>query len=152
MLTLSLALAALLHGQAPPAVPACSQLTPQEVASLIGSAPTPMTVTNAPTGSSCMYMSGNKVITVLLTDKDTDDSAQGQWEAKKRVAAGKDVAGWTVPVYIGTMETPKDHVAIVGIAKGKRFVETKVMDGTQKTADLSTKLLEAMKAVAGRMK
>ena len=152
MMTLSLALLALLHTQAAPAVAACAQLTPQEVSALIGGSPKPMTVTDSPNGSACRYQNGEKTITVMLTDKDTADSAKAQWEAKKRVSAGKDVAGWTVPAYAGTMETPKEHVAIVGIAKGKRFVETKVMDVSQTTADLSTKLLDAMKAVAGRLR
>lgn len=151
MLTLSLALVAVLQGQAAPTVAACSQLTPQEVASLIGGSPTPMTVANSPSGSSCMYMNGNKVVTVLVADKDTADSAKGQWEAMKRASAGSDVAGWAVPAYAATMDLPKDHVAIVGLAKGKRFVEAKVMDVTQKTADLNTKLLATMKVVAGRM-
>ena len=139
------------NAPAAPAVPtACSVLQPQEVASIIGAAK-PMTVTNSATGSSCMFQNGNKIITVLLVNRDSNESAKGQWDVTRMASAGKDVAGWTTPAYSAVIDTPKDHVAIVGIVKNRTFVEAKVLDVSQKSADLSAKLLAVMKALSGRL-
>ena len=59
--------------------------------------------------------------------------------------SSKDVAGWTIPAYSTTVETAKEHVAVVGMTKKRIFVEVKVLDVRQKTSDLHTKLLAAMK-------
>jgi hypothetical protein len=152
MLTLTLVLSSLLLAPqtAPAPATACSFLTAAEVASLIGPAKA-LPITSAPTGSTCMFQNGDKVITVLSVKRDSDDALTGQFEAKKRVAAAQAVAGWPVPAYSATVDTPKDHIAIVGVAKNKTFVEAKVMDITQKAADLSTRLLAVMKSAAGRM-
>ena len=151
MLTLTLigTLLSLFAQSAPPANAACGALTPQEVTGLIGAAK-PMAVTNSPGGSSCMFMNGNKMITVLVVDLVSTDAAKGQWEAKKRVAAAQDVAGWP-GAYLGTFETAKEHGASVGVVSGKRFIEARVGDVSQKVADLGTKLIATMKTASGRM-
>src|SRR4051794_1154352 len=112
MLTLTFVVASLLAvpqtaAKTSTAVPACTLLSDQEVASIIGPAK-PMTVANYPTGSSCMFQNGDKLITVLLTTLSSADATKGQWEAKKRVMAAKDVAGWPTPAYASVVETPKE--------------------------------------------
>lgn len=154
MLTLTLVVGSLLAvpqnvSKIAPVTPACTTLTAPEVASLIGQA-RPMTVTNAPGGSTCMFQNGDKLITVLLVNLDTVDSAKRQWQAKKTVSAGRDVAGWPLPAYSSTVERPKEHVAVFGVVKDKKFLEVKVMDVTQKTSDLGTKLLAVMRTVSAR--
>jgi hypothetical protein len=97
-----------------------------------------------------MFQNGDKVITVLHVVRDSADTAQALFDAKKRVAAGQDIAGWKTPAYVGTVDTAKDHVAIVGVVKDKVFVEAKVLDVTQKTSDLSAKMQAVMKAFSAR--
>jgi len=63
------------------------------------------------------------------------------------VAAGRDVEGWASRVYEGSAGT----VPIVGLTKGMTFIEVKVIDATQKLADLAPKVRIAMKGVASRM-
>jgi hypothetical protein len=156
MLTLSLLVGSLfVSPQGSPATTAaaptpCTMLTAQEVASIIGPAKA-MPVMNSRTGGSCMYQNGDKTITVLLVILDSPETAHQQWEAKKRVAAGQDIAGWTTPAYSAVFETPKEHAATVGILKAKTFVEARVIDKTQKAADMTAKLTTIMKALNGRM-
>ena len=153
MLTLLLVTGALLAApQNPPkaaAAPACTVLTTQEVSSLIGQA-RPMTVTNAPGGSTCMLQNEDKIITVMLVNLDTVEAAKELLGRKKLIAAGQDVGGWTIPGYSSVVDRPKEHVAIVGIVKDKRFLEVKVLDVTQKASELSAKLSAVMKALGAR--
>jgi hypothetical protein len=143
------ALAALLT-QSPPPAPACYVLTMQEIASLVGSA-NPKIVTNTGTGSTCMIQNGDAIVTVFLVKLSSGDAAKGQWEAKKRVAAAQDAPGWATPAYVGTIDTAKDHAAIVGLYSGLTFVEAKAVNDTQKTAALNITLQTAMKAAAARL-
>lgn len=143
-------LVALLHGQAAAPAPACTLLSAQEVASIIGTA-RPMTISNSPTGSACMFQNGEQIVTVLMVTLTSEATAKQQWEAKKRVAAGQDVAGWPTPTYSATIDTAKNHAAIVGVVGGRTFAEAKAIDKTQAAADVTAKLQAVMKAVSGRM-
>jgi len=155
MMTLSFVAASLvllLHGQpaASAPAPACTLLTAQEVASIIGTA-RPITVSSSPTGSACMFQNGDKIITVLMVKLDSAETAKHQWEAKKRVVAGQDVAGWPTPAYSATIDTAKDHGAAVGVVGGQTFAEAKANDKAQSAAEVTAKLQAVMKAVSGRL-
>jgi hypothetical protein len=142
-------LAALLT-QSPPPAPACYVLTRQEVASLVGSA-NPKIVTTTGTESTCTFQSRGAIVIVVLAKSTSADAAKAQWETKKRAAAARDVAGWLTPAYVGAIDTPKDHAAIVGVYSGLTFVEARAIDNTKKTAALNTTLQTAMKAAAARL-
>lgn len=148
MLTL-VALVALLVVEAPhqKTNPACGVLTPQEVTALVGSGAKTLPVTASPNGGSCMYQSGDKMVTVLVAKQMSAESAASLWASKKRIAAGQDVEGWPSKAYEGSAGT----VPIVGLTKGMTFIEVKVIDAKQKLSDLAPKLRTAMKAVASRM-
>jgi hypothetical protein len=156
MPTLSLiagALLALLSGQAasPAPAPACALLRPQEVAAVIGPA-RPLTVSNAATGSVCMFQGGNdRVMTVLTNTMSSADAAKTLWEAKKRIMAAKDLDGWPTPAYVGVVDTATDRAAIVGVLSTMTFVEVKAIDKSQAAGDLSAKLQTAMKALSVRL-
>jgi hypothetical protein len=98
-----------------------------------------------------MFQNGERIVTVLLVKVASADAAKGLWEGKKRVVAGQDAAGWATPAYVGTIDTAKDHAAIVGVYSGLTFVEAKAIDNTQKTAALGSALQTAMKAAAARL-
>ena len=95
--TFSFALSLML-AQAPPVNVACAVLTSAQVTSLIGAAKT-LPTGNAPNGSSCMFQNEDKIITVLVATNTAADAAQRLFDAKKRIAAGTDIAGWGVPAY-----------------------------------------------------
>lgn len=99
-----------------------------------------------------MFQNGDKVVTVLINRLESAETARFQWEAKKRVAAAQDVAGWPTPAYAAAIDNATDRAAIVGIVGDRTFAEAKAIDKTQKAADLSAKLQAVMKAVSGRMK
>jgi len=145
-----MSLAALLAVQAPPPAPACYLLTGKEVATLVGKE-NPQITTITGTESICMYQNGDAILTVIMAKLGTADAAKGQWEAKKRVSAGHDAAGWPTPAYVGIIDTTKEHAAVVGVHSSLTFVEAKAIDPGQKTADLSARLQAAMKAYSGRL-
>jgi hypothetical protein len=150
MLTPSLiagALAALLS-QSPPPAPACYVLTVQEIASLVGSA-NPKIVTSGST--TCTLQNGDATVIVFFVKLSSAAAAKRQWEANKHLAAAQDASGWATPAYVGTIDTAKDHAAIVGVYSGLTFVEAKAVNNTQKTAALNITLQTAMKAAAARM-
>ena len=144
MLSLSLALSLMLT-QTPPVNVACGVLTSVQVTSLIGSAKT-MPMGNAPNGSNCMFQNEDKVITVLVATNTTADAAQRLFDAKKRIAAGTDIAGWGVPAYGAAVK----KVATSGVLKQLTFVEVKVSDSTQKLEAMAQVLQAAMKGFAAR--
>lgn len=149
MLTLA-ALFALLAIETPhqPTNPACGVLTAPEVAALVGSgAKTLPVMASANGGGSCMYQSGDKMVTVLVAKQTSADNAVALWTSKKRIAAGQDIQGWPAKAYEGSA----GNVPMVGLTKGMTFVEVKIIDDKQKLADLAPKLRAAMKAVASRM-
>ena len=142
---LGLALSLML-AQAPPVNVACAVLTSAQVTSLIGAAKT-LPMTSAPNGSTCMFQNEDKIITVLVATNTADDAAQRLFDAKKRIAAGTDIAGWGVPAY-GAVA--KKNVAISGVLKQKTFVEVRVSDSTQKPETTAQVLQAAMKEFAAR--
>ena len=139
-LTVSLMLA-----QVPPANVACAVLTPAQVTSLIGAAKT-LPTSSAPNGSSCMFQSDDKIITVLVATNTTADAAQRLFDSKKRIASGTDIAGWGVPAYGASVKT----VATSGVLKQLTFVEVKVSNSTQKPEAMAQALQAAMKEYAAR--
>jgi hypothetical protein len=146
-LILSIAVSLTLAQTPPPTTnTACAALTPAQVSSLIGAAYT-LPVSASPNGSSCMFQNNDKMITVLMATVDTVDGAQGLFNAKKRIVAGTDVAGWGAPAYAGFM---KPDVAVVGILLKQTLTEVKVIDATQKPEALGAKLQAVMKDVAAR--
>jgi hypothetical protein len=156
MLAVSLvtgSLAALFAAQSPPPAPACYLLTTAEVATLVGSTAPQITTTTSSTGTSgtCLYQHAGAVVTVLMVKLATEDAAKEQFQTKKRLATGLDVAGWPAPAYTATIDTPQDHAAIVGIVSSLTLVEVKAVDRTQKAADLTAKLHAAMKAFSARL-
>ena len=139
-LALSLTLA-----QAPPVNVACAVLTSAQVKSLIGAAKT-LPMGNAPNGSNCMFQNDDKIITVLVATNTAEDAAQRLFDAKKRIAAGTDIAGWGVPAYGAVMK----NVAVSGVLKQQTFVEVKMSDSTQKPEAMAQALQAAMKEFAAR--
>ena len=146
MLVSSLSLAlSLMLAQAPPVNVACAVLTSAQVTSLIGAAKT-VPMGNAPNGSNCMFQNEDKIITVLVATNTAADAAQRLFDAKKRIAAGTDIAGWGVPAYGAAVK----KVAISGVLKQLTFVEVKVSDSTQKPEAMAQALQAAMKEFAAR--
>lgn len=141
---LSLALSLML-AQGPPVNMACAVLTSAQVTSLIGAAKT-LPVSNAPSGSSCMFQNEDKIITVLVATNTNAGASQRLFDAKKRIAAGADIAGWGVPAYGAAVK----NVAISGVLKQLTFVEVKVSDSTQKPVQMAQVLQAAMKEFATR--
>ena len=131
--------------QAPPTNGACSLLTPAQVSSLIGAART-MPITNSRTGSTCMFQNNDKVITVLMATPSSADAAQGLFNAKKRIASGADVPGWSVPAYAGIMRPG----AVVGVLMKQTLAEVKMVDPAQTPEAIAVKLQAVMKDVAAR--
>ena len=127
--------------------PACSLLTADEAASIIGAGGTPISVSVAPTGASCLVQNGDKVITVLETTLASADAATGLWTAKKRIVGGDDLAGWPTKAYAGTLK----DLSAVGLTKGNTFIEVRVTDSAPAKTDMASKLQTVMKAVAARM-
>jgi hypothetical protein len=153
MLTLSLiavSLAGLMRAQAPPPAPACYLLTTPEVATLVGST-NPRITTNTGAASTCIYENRGAMVTVVMVKLPTADAATERWAANKRVSEGRDVAGWPAPAYSATVDTAKDHAAIVGLVSSLTVVEVKAIDPAHPPADTAAKLQTAMKALAGRM-
>jgi hypothetical protein len=145
MLTLGVALS-LAAAQTPPANPACALLTTSQVTSLVGEAKA-MPVTSAPTGWSCMWQAGNKVVTVLIVNAPSPEGATRAFESKKRMVSGESVPGWTLPSYAG-VQRPK--AVAVGFLKGQTLTEVKVLDALQTAEELGAKLTAVMKEVAAR--
>jgi hypothetical protein len=146
MLVSSLSLAlSLMLAQAPPVNVACAVLTSAQVTSLIGVAKT-LPMGNAPNGSNCMFQNEDKIITVLVATNAAADAAQRLFDAKKRIAAGTDIAGWGVPAYGAAVK----NVAISAVLKQLTFVEVKVSDSTQKPEAMAQVLRAAMKEFAAR--
>ena len=143
------ALLALMAVEAPSQTPnpACDVLKADEVASLVGSGAKTIQVSANPHGASCMYQNGDKMVTVLVAIQTSNESASDLWTTKKRVAAGQDLSGWPIKAYEGSM----GKVPMIGLAKGKTFLEVKVIDDTQKLADIAPKLRAAVKTAAARM-
>ena len=135
----------LMLAQAPPANVACAVLTSAQVTSLIGAAKT-MPMSSAPNGSSCMFQNADKIITVLVATNTAADAAQRLFDAKKRIAAGTDIAGWGVPAYGAAVK----NVATCGVLKQLTFAEVKVSDSTQKPEAMTQVLQAAMKEFAAR--
>jgi hypothetical protein len=131
--------------QPPPPNVACSVLTPAQVMSLIGTAKT-LPVTSAPNGSTCMFQNGDKMITVLVATASSAGGAQGLFDAKKRVVAGSDIAGWGAPAYAGAMK----NAAACGVLRRQTLTEVKVIDATQKVDAIGEKLQAVMKEFAAR--
>lgn len=131
--------------QAPPANTACATLTPAQVSSLIGNAKT-LPMTNAATGSTCMFQNGDQMVTVLVATAGSADAAKGLFNSKKAVAAGTDIAGWSVPAYSGS---GKDYAAC-GVLKQQTLTEVKIIDKTQKPDVMVQKLQAVMKDIAAR--
>lgn len=131
--------------QAPPVNFACTVLTPAQVTSLIGAAKT-LPMGSAANGSSCMFQNNDKIITVLVATNASSDAAQGLFNAKKRIVAGTDIAGWGVPAYAASMK----NVAVSGVLKQQTFVEVKVSDSVDKLEAIAQKLQVAMKEFAAR--
>lgn len=142
--SLSLALSMMLAQTAPINV-ACAVLTAAQVKSLIGAAKT-LPMGNAPNGSNCMFQNEDKIITVLVATNTAADAAQRLFDAKKRIAAGTEIAGWGVPAYGAAVK----NVAITGVLKQLTFVEVKVSDSTQKPEGMAQVLQAAMKEFAAR--
>jgi hypothetical protein len=130
--------------------PACTLLTAQEVASIIGTA-RPITVSNSATGSACMFQNEDRIVTVLMAKLDSAATAKHQWETKKRIVSGQDLAGWPTSAYSATINTAKDHGAAVGVVAGQTFAEAKANDKAQSAADVTAKLQAVMKAVSSRL-
>jgi hypothetical protein len=135
----------LILAQPPPVNVACAVLTSAQVTSLIGAAKT-MPAGSAPNGSSCMFQHEDKIITVLVATNTAADAAQRLFDAKKRIAAGTDIAGWGVPAYGASVK----NVAIAGVLKERTFVEVKVSDSTQRPEAMAQGLQVAMKEFAAR--
>jgi hypothetical protein len=129
---------------------ACMLLSAQEIGTLVGAARA-VPIMSSAGGSACMYQNEDKFVNVLIANLSSDEAAKGQWEAKKRVSGGKDVAGWPVPAYSSAVEKPKQHSAIVGIVKGRMFVEVTVTDVARPASVLQTALQSLMKTVSGRI-
>jgi hypothetical protein len=146
MLVSSFSLAlSLMLAQPPPVNVACAVLTSAQVTSLIGAAKT-LPMGNAPNGSNCMFQNEDKIITVLVATNTAADAAQRLFDAKKRIAAGTDIAGWGVPAYGAAAK----NVAISGVLKQLTFVEVKVSDSKQKPEAMAQVLQAAMKEFSAR--
>ena len=126
--------------------PACTTLTTAQVTSLIGAAKA-IPISAAPGGSSCMFQAGDKIITVLVVNAADADTATRQFDSKKRIASGSDIAGWPVPAYSG--HQPPAAV-IVGFRKGTTFTEVKLVDSTKYPEGLETRLKAVVKDVVGQ--
>jgi hypothetical protein len=143
MLGVAMSLAA---AQTPPDNRACALLTTSQVTSLIGAAKA-LPVTSAPTGWTCMWQAGNKVVTVLIATAPSPEGAARVFESKKRMVSGEAVPGWTLPAYAGVQ---RPTAVAVGFLKGQTLTEVKVLDALQKAEELSAKLKAVMKEVAAR--
>ena len=127
MLFVMLAFAvSVMPAQTPPPNVACSVFTPAQVTAPIGTAKM-LPMSSAANGSSCMFQNNDKIITVLVATNASADAAQGLFNAKKRIVAGTDIAGWGVPAYVASME----NVAVSGVLKQQRFVVVKLWDSAQ---------------------
>jgi hypothetical protein len=144
--TLSL-LVLMVGAQTPPANPACSLLTSADAASLIGAGGKTMSITTAPTGATCLIQNGNNVISILHATLSSVEAATGLWNAKKTIMKGEDLAGWPTKAYAGSLK----DASVVGLTKGKTFVEVRVTDSSPKKSDLASKLQSIMKNVSVQM-
>ena len=142
MLGVALSLAA---AQTPQDNPACALLTMPQVTSLIGAAKA-IPVTSAPTGSTCMWQAGDKVVTVLISTAPSPEGATRAFEAKKKMVSGEAVPGWSQPAYAGVQRT----AVAVGFLKGRTLIEVKVRDARQSPEELGPKLKAVMKDIAAR--
>jgi len=142
MLGVALSLAA---AQTPQDNPACALLTMPQVTSLIGAAKA-IPVTSAPTGSTCMWQAGDKVVTVLISTAPSPEGATRVFESKKRMVSGEAVPGWSLPAYAGVQRA----AVAVGFLKGRTLTEVKVLDARQTAEELGPKLKAVMKAIAAR--
>jgi hypothetical protein len=133
--------------QTPPANPACTVLTPADATSLIGAGGKTMSVTTASSGATCLIQNGDKVISILHATLSTVDAATGLWNAKKAIMKGEDLAGWQTKAYAGSLKDAN----VVGLTKGKTFVEVRVTDPSPKKSDLGSKLQSIMKTVSAQM-
>ena len=93
-----------------------------------------------------MFQSEDKIITVLVATNTSADAAQRLFDAKKRIAAGTDIAGWGVPAYAAAVK----NVATSLVLKQLTFVEVKVSDSTQKPERTAQVLQATMKEFAAR--
>ena len=143
MLGIALFLAA---AQTPPDNPACALLTTSHVTSLIGAAKA-LPVTSAPTGSTCMWQAGDKVVTVLISTAPSPEGATRAFEFKKKMVSGEAVPGWTLPASAGVQ---RPTAVAVGFLKGRTLTEVKVLDARQTAEELGPKLKAVMKEVAAR--
>ncbi len=126
--TVSLAFSLML-AQPPPVNIACAVLTPAHVTSLIGAAKV-LPMGAAPNGSNCMFQNQNKIITVLVATNTAGDAAQRLFDAKKRIAAGTDIAGGGVPASGAAVKN-------VAIFNQRTFVEVRVSDSRQKSETMA---------------
>ena len=126
--------------------PACTMLTTAQVTSLIGTSRT-IPISSEPLGSACMLQSGDKIITVLIAHAENAETAKWQFDTKKKIASGVDIAGWPMPAYSG--HQPPAAV-IVGFLKGTTFTEVKLVDSTKYPEGLETRLKAVVKEVANR--
>jgi len=133
--------------QTPSANPACAVLTPADATSLIGAGGKTMSVTTASSGATCLIQNGDKVISILHATLSTVDAATGLWNAKKAIMKGEDLAGWPTKAYAGSLK----DASVVGLTKGKTFVEVRVTDPSPKKSDLGSKLQSVMKTVSAQM-
>jgi hypothetical protein len=136
----------ILGGQSAAPNPACTMLTTAQITALIGTART-IPISSEPGGSACMLQSGDKIITVLIAHAQNAETAKWQFDTKKRIATGADIAGWPVPAYSG--HQPPAAV-IVGFLKGTTFTEVKLVDSTKYPEGLETRLKNVVKEIAGR--
>jgi len=143
MLGVALSLAA---AQTPQDNPACALLTMPQVTSLIGAAKA-IPVTSAPTGSTCMWQAGDKVVTVLISTAPSPEGATRAFESKKKMVSGEAVPGWSLPAYAG-VQRPK--AVAVGFLKGRTLTEVKVLDARQTAEELGPRLKAVMKDIAAR--
>jgi shikimate 5-dehydrogenase len=142
-----LSLVVLMATQTPPANPACSLLTSADAASLIGAGGKSMSITTAPAAATCMIQNGDKVITVLHATASSVEAATGLWNAKKTIVKGEDLAGWPTKAYAGALK----DASVVGLTKGKTFVEVRVTDPSPTKSELASKLQRIMKNVSAQM-
>ena len=135
---------ALAQTPAPPN-PACTLLTTAQVSSLIGAAKA-APISSVPAGSTCLLQERDKLMTVLIVNAASPEIAKSQWDSKKRIMSGQDVAGWGVPAYLAV----QGPAAVVGLVKGTMFIEVKATDPAQKPDALGVRLQAVMKDVAAR--
>ena len=133
--------------QTPPANPACTVLTAADATTLIGAGAKTMSVTTAPSGATCLIQNGDKVISILHATASTVDAATGLWNAKKAIMKGEELSGWPTKAYAGSLK----DASVVGLTKGKTFVEVRVTDPSPKKSDLGAKLQSVMKTVSAQM-